>query len=90
MNDALEIGAKAIYEASHGNDSWRGATSSARRTRRDIFTKTLAALDAARYVIVPMYPTQEMIEAAHTRLAGDGDVRDIYRAMIFAAPKVVP
>jgi hypothetical protein len=40
----------------------------------------------ARAAIAAMRePTDDMIEAAHHRLAGDGTVEDVYRAMIDAA-----
>lgn len=40
----------------------------------------------ARLAIAAMRkPTEAMIEVAHNRLAGDGDIRDLYVAMIDAA-----
>lgn len=50
----------------------------------------LSALDAAGWAVVRKEPTAEMIEAAHTMIAADGDVADVYRAMLVAAPKITP
>ena len=47
--------------------------------------KVRLALEEAGYVVVPREPTDEMVEAAHHRLAGDGNVSDVYSAMINAA-----
>ena len=45
-----------------------------------------AALRAAGYAIVPVEPTEKMVEAAHTVIAGDdGGCPEVYRAMVAAA-----
>lgn len=54
----------------------------------DATGRIMGALTAAGYAIVPVEPTEAMLEAAHTELAGDdGDVSDVYRAMVNEAGK---
>ena len=46
-------------------------------------------LAVAGWAVVPLEPTKVMMEAAHTQLADDGNVADVYRAMIAAILEAV-
>lgn len=41
-----------------------------------------------KYVLVPVEATEEMGEAGHDRLGGDGQLTDLYAAMLSARPAV--
>lgn len=48
----------------------------------------LAELDNAGYVIVPKDPTEDQLEAGYLAEDTNQPIRNLYRAMLDAAPKV--
>ena len=100
MSDIKEIMAKAFGDIEYESSNWwhpdaehRGDCTKENFTCVRCLTEqaieeadaAIQALDAAGYQIVPKEMTDKMSEAAHDRLAGDGNIEDLYHAMLTAA-----
>ena len=80
MTDLVETDAKAIC-ALYGCQS----PDDVGDVERAFYFDFKDRLKSAGFVIVPKEPTEAMLEAGHDRLAGDGDLGDLFRAMTRAA-----
>lgn len=86
--DPVEIGACAVYERSYGPGTWASASAEARELYLAEMATALTALSAAGFFVVPVRPTDAMLERGKAAMRHGPD--GVYRAMIAAAPPAAP